>query len=160
MAKFRKIPVVIDAVQWTGENLQEVMDFTGKHPKWNTWFEDWKAYEAYVKANGNTFKIFTPEGTMTAQPGDWIIRGVKGEYYPCKPDIFLATYIPADFHPESAAPPQSAAPATTPSRDDARPSRCRPENYADGVQCQSCGRSWGEDGPDECPLEPLKGGAA
>jgi hypothetical protein len=37
-------------------------------------------------------EIPTPEGTMTASPGDWIIRGVKGEFYPCKPDIFAATY--------------------------------------------------------------------
>ncbi len=94
--KFRKKPVVIEAVQWTGDNLAEVLDFTGKHPKWNEWFENWKAYEAYVKANGDIFKILTLEGTMKASPGDWIIRGVKGEHYPCKPDIFAATYEPAD----------------------------------------------------------------
>lgn len=92
MPFFRKKPVVIEAVQWTGENLPEVFAFTGKHPKWNTWFENWKAYEAHVKSNGNTFKILTLEGTMTALPGDWIIRGVRGEFYPCKPDIFDATY--------------------------------------------------------------------
>ena len=92
MQKFRKKPVVIEAVQWTGENLPEVFKFTGKHPKFDTWFENWKAYENYVKENGNTFKVITTEGTMTAQPGDWIIRGVNGEHYPCKPDIFEATY--------------------------------------------------------------------
>lgn len=42
-------------------------------------------------------------------------------------------------------------------RDAGLPSRCRPENYADGVQCASCGKGWGEDGPDECPLKPLAG---
>lgn len=93
--QFRKKPVVIYAVQWTGQNLKEVIEFTGKHPKWGEWFENWKTYEAYVKANGDVFKIKTIEGTMEASPGDWIIRGVKGEHYPCKPDIFAATYEPA-----------------------------------------------------------------
>ena len=44
---------------------------------------------------GDSLLIKTPEGTMRADPGDWIIRGVKGEIYPCKPDIFEATYEPA-----------------------------------------------------------------
>lgn len=90
--RFRKKPVVIEAVQWTGQNLGELLAFTGKHPEWNEWFENFKAYEAYVKANGSVFKIVTLEGTMDATPGDWIIKGVKGEFYPCKPDIFAATY--------------------------------------------------------------------
>lgn len=89
---FRKKPVTIEAVQWTGENLSEVMAFTGAHAKWNKWFSDWGSYEAHVKADGGIFKIFTREGVMDASPGDWIIRGVKGEHYPCKPDIFAVTY--------------------------------------------------------------------
>ncbi len=93
--KYRKKPVVIEAVQWTGENLREVIDFTGKHPKWSEWFATWEDYEARVRADGGIFKIITLEGTMDASPGDWIIRGVKGEHYPCKPDIFAATYEPA-----------------------------------------------------------------
>lgn len=92
MGLFRKKPVVIEAIQYTGENLHEVFEFTGKQPKWAECFEDWKTYEAYVKANRDIFKVFTLEGVMDATPGDWIIRGVKGEYYPCKPDIFSATY--------------------------------------------------------------------
>lgn len=94
--KYRKKPVVIDAIQWTGENLREVIDFTGKHPKWSEWFATWEDYEARVRADGGIFKIITLEGTMEATPGDWIIRGVKGEHYPCKPDIFAATYEPAE----------------------------------------------------------------
>lgn len=94
--KYRKKPVVIEAVQWTGDNIAEVLAFTGKHPKWDEWFEDYKTYEAYVRANGNVFKIVTLEGTMRASPGDWIIRGVNGEHYPCKPDIFSKTYEPCD----------------------------------------------------------------
>lgn len=91
---FRKKPVVVQAVQWTGENLAEVLAFTGKHPKWDGWFASFEAYAAHVAADRAVFKIFTLEGVMEAVPGDWIIRGVQGEHYPCKPDIFAATYDP------------------------------------------------------------------
>lgn len=86
---FRKKPVTIQAIQWTGENLIEVINFTGWHEsaksKW-TWWD----YCAIVKEKG--LKIFTLEGAMNADIGDWIIKGVKGEFYPCKPDIFQQTY--------------------------------------------------------------------
>lgn len=94
--KFRKKPVVIEAVKYNGENLLEVITFTGKHPKFDTWFSSFEEYEAHVKNDRSVFKIFTLEGTMEAQPGDYIIRGVSGEHYPCKPDIFVKTYEPAD----------------------------------------------------------------
>lgn len=90
--KFRKKPVVIDAVIWNGENLKEVIDFTGKSPKWDEYFKSFEEYELFVKNDRSIFKIFTLEGTMEASVGDYIIRGVKGEHYPCKPDIFKATY--------------------------------------------------------------------
>lgn len=77
MAKFRKKPVMIEAIQWTGNNLEEIKDFMG-------------CYE-YAKKN---LIIHTLEGKMIAQVNDWIIRGVQGEYYPCKPDIFEKTYEP------------------------------------------------------------------
>lgn len=93
-AVYRKKPVAIQAIQWTGENLCEVINFTGKHPRWSEWFATWEDYEARVRADGGIFKIITLEGAMEATPGDWIIRGVKGEHYPCKPDIFAATYEP------------------------------------------------------------------
>lgn len=89
---FRKRPVTVSAIQWTGDNLRAVTDFTGLHPRWDEWFRSWEAYEAHVRADHSIFKILTLEGTMNASPGDWIIRGVKGEFYPCKPDIFEATY--------------------------------------------------------------------
>lgn len=95
VTKFQKLPVVIDAILYTGENLAAVFEFTGKHPKWDQWFFSFGDYEAFVKADRGVFKIYTLEGTMEANPGDWIIRGVKGEHYPCKPDIFAATYVPA-----------------------------------------------------------------
>lgn len=88
MAKFRKKPVVIEAVQWTGSNLEEVISFTGLHPSANKW--TWDEYCQVVKDRG--LKIFTLEGRMDASIGDWIIKGVNGEFYPCKPDIFEKTY--------------------------------------------------------------------
>lgn len=80
--KFRKKPVEIEAIQFDGLNHDAVADFCA--PK-------------IIKVGGNfTLLIPTLEGEMTASKGDWIIKGVKGEFYPCKPDIFQATYILAD----------------------------------------------------------------
>lgn len=90
--QYRKKPVVIEAIQYTGDNLKEVISFTGKHPKFDKWFKSFEEYELFVKNDRSVFKIFTLEGTMEASVGDYIIRGVKGEFYPCKPDIFHATY--------------------------------------------------------------------
>jgi hypothetical protein len=93
MRKFRKKPVVIEAVQWTGQNLMEVVgSFTGRHG--SVHHLKWQEYEELVAREG--LKIFTLEGAMKADVGDWIIKGVKGEFYPCKPDIFAATYEPAE----------------------------------------------------------------
>ncbi|MDO9008325.1 MAG: hypothetical protein Q8K57_13390 [Thiobacillus sp.] len=77
--KYRKKPVVIDAIQWTGGNRQDVADFCGD--------DVLTPIEAY-----KPFQVGTLEGQHTASLGDWIIRGVQGEHYPCKPDIFEATY--------------------------------------------------------------------
>ena len=87
--KFRKKPVVIDAVQWTGENADEVGTFFGND-------------DLHFGLRGQTWNILTLEGSMAAQVGDWIICGVKGEFYPCKPDIFEATYEPVEPDPEPA----------------------------------------------------------
>ncbi len=76
MAKYRKKPVVIDAVKWTGTNLGDLTDFM---------------HDAY-SVDGEKIEIHTCEGVMTADVGDWIIKGVEGEFYPCKPSIFKATY--------------------------------------------------------------------
>lgn len=90
--KYRKKPVQIEAVQWTGGNLREVIDFTGLHPSAEKW--NWDEFEAVVEELG--LKIFTSEGTMMASIGDWIIKGIKGEFCPCKPDIFEQTYEPVE----------------------------------------------------------------
>ena len=82
MAKFRKRPIVVEAIQWDGGNDFEVNDFVHSA-------EHWVERGGFVTA---MFRIKTLEGTIKATPGDWIIKGVKGEFYPCKPDIFEETY--------------------------------------------------------------------
>lgn len=77
---YRKKPIIIQAVQWKGNNFKELLNFCGsdrvkmstKHP--------------------GSLEIETMEGVMLAAPGDYIIKGVKGEFYPCKPDVFSETY--------------------------------------------------------------------
>jgi len=86
--KYRKKPIVIDAIQWDGNNLKEVIDLIGLHESAKKW--TWKEYEKKVAEQG--LKIFTLEGTMMASIGDYIIKGINGEFYPCKPDIFEASY--------------------------------------------------------------------
>ncbi len=87
-SSYRKKPVVIEALRWCGTNLKEVIDFTGLHPSADKW--TWAEYEAVVAKDG--FKIFTLEGAHMVSVGDYIIKGVKGEFYACKPDIFALTY--------------------------------------------------------------------
>jgi len=87
-----KKPVTIEFIEWTGNNLFEVITFTDgkpnlKHPKGA---DSWDDYLNLVKSKG--FKIKTLEGYMDASIGDLIIKGIKGEFYPCKPDIFALTY--------------------------------------------------------------------
>jgi len=91
--KFRKKPVVIDAVQWTGENLLEVVRFTGQYAR--PMMYKWEDYEDLVQRDG--LKISTLEGTMKASIGDWIIKGVEGEHYPIKADIFPKTYEKVNY---------------------------------------------------------------
>lgn len=76
--KFRKKPVVIEAIQYKGDNKQEIMDFVGEDCRTNTGYD--------------FLTIVTLEGNHKAEINDWIIKGVKGEFYPCKPDIFEETY--------------------------------------------------------------------
>lgn len=79
--KYRKLPVVIDAVRYMGNNLNECRDFiTGQNGK----------------LINRRIRIKTLEGTIFASEGDYIIKGVNGEFYPCKPDIFEKTYEPVN----------------------------------------------------------------
>lgn len=84
MSKYRKKPVVIEAVQFDGTNRREVLSFI--YPG----MSDDALRGAEVMAL--PVVIGTLEGDMTVSPGDYVIRGVQGEFYPCKPDIFAATY--------------------------------------------------------------------
>ena len=76
---FRKRPVEIQALVWTGENTTEVVEFCD-------------ACYTYHRNNEPELMINTLEGPMKASQGDYIIRGIKGEFYACKPDIFELTY--------------------------------------------------------------------
>lgn len=89
--KFRKKPIVIDAIQWTGKNHREMYNFlegtdgvveqpTGKN------------FDINFSLVAGGLVIKTLEGQHIASIGDWIIKGVANEFYPCKPDIFEATY--------------------------------------------------------------------
>lgn len=88
--KFRKKPVEIDAMMWDG------IAFSVPIPDW--FVDPWatRVIDRHPE-DRSKLTIKTLEGTMTADAGDWIIRGVKGELYPCKPDIFAQTYeaVPA-----------------------------------------------------------------
>ena len=78
MAKYRKKPVVIEAIQFNGRNSADIHEFCGD-----------KVREPVGK---DYLEIETLEGVHIASPGDYIIKGIKGEFYPCKPDIFEMTY--------------------------------------------------------------------
>ena len=82
---YRKKPVVVEAVQWTGENHAEMCEFI-----------DPEVFEIIPRVG---LVIHTLEGDHHASPGDYIIKGVNGEFYPCKPDIFAKTYESAALTP-------------------------------------------------------------
>lgn len=80
--RYRKKPVIVDAVRWNSKNYFDVIRLTGR--KDIRFFDDGSCI------------IPTLEGNVVAQKGDYIIKGVRGESYPCKPDIFAETYELAD----------------------------------------------------------------
>ena len=74
----KKPPLVVEAVQWTGDNAKEVQVFTKGH--------------LFGREHSNKLLIITLEGDINVSIGDYIIKGVNGEFYPCKPDVFKKTY--------------------------------------------------------------------
>jgi len=84
MAKYRKKPVVIEAFQWDGGIASADK------------IEEWSGGKTACRGLPPKIYIGTLEGEMSADPNYWIIKGVKGEFYPCKPDIFEATYEKVD----------------------------------------------------------------
>jgi len=84
--RYTKKPITIEAIQWSGSNLEECIEFLGA---------SYGGYRAERKLNGKfEINIITLEGQHIASKGDYLIRGIKGEHYPCKPDIFEKTYEP------------------------------------------------------------------
>jgi len=98
MAKFRKKPVEIEAMRLHAETSES--DFLDPNTRAHAEIAGWMMGSGFrdFKVHGDRrpfgLLIHTLEGDMLADPGDWIIRGVQGEFYPCKPDIFEATYEP------------------------------------------------------------------
>lgn len=88
MNKYRKKPVIIEAIQFDGKNWIDVCEFVGEG---NYKLPD-RTREEYVEDLFNYIYIVTLKGNMKATIGDYIIRGANGEYYPCKPDIFEKNY--------------------------------------------------------------------
>jgi hypothetical protein len=87
MSKYRKKPVVIEACQLPKAGEDNVDDFI-------LWADEHGL--PYNSDRNEGISIETLEGTMRGDPGDWIIKGVNGEFYPCKPDIFAKTYDPVE----------------------------------------------------------------
>jgi hypothetical protein len=87
--KATKKPVTIECIQWNGKNKEEIEQFCGKDCKFEL---DTHAYDAGVAPPRWNLYIHTLEGDHYAIESDYIIKGVKGEFYPCKEDIFLQTY--------------------------------------------------------------------
>jgi len=92
MSKFRKKPVVIEAVQFTGMSVVRGTPWLAA-ARGKGWGEPGAVR---IAADVDALEIFTLEGAHRANLDDWIIRGVKGELYPCKPEIFAATYEPVE----------------------------------------------------------------
>lgn len=91
MAKYRKNPVIIEAWQWNGKTLGDARKFQKENG-----LPNWSIGNAGDFSDGRATGMIIPtlEGRHLAQQGDFIIRGIAGEYYPCKPDIFEKTYEP------------------------------------------------------------------
>ena len=79
---------MIDAFQLPGRGVDDVSPFLA-------WCEE-VGFTDYTSGRDETLVVVTLEGDLTAQPGDWIIKGVAGEFYPCKPEIFAQTYEPVE----------------------------------------------------------------
>lgn len=96
--RFRKRPVVIDAVQYTPEiaRFGWPAALISDHPWIDAAFELEQMHNVRATSGEKYVTIKTLEGEMRADPGDWIIQGIKGELYPCKPDIFELTYEAAE----------------------------------------------------------------
>lgn len=74
---------MLQAVYYDGNNLEEVIRFTGKSEHFRKYFSSWKEYEDYVRSHGNTVKLWNRDGShLTVKPGSWIVRLPEGGYFP------------------------------------------------------------------------------
>ena len=87
--KYKKKPIIIDAIQFDGLNLEEVKEFVGDKLVYDIIDTAWQVGKGRPHI---LMKIKTLEGDMNVSEMDYIIKGVNGEFYPCKPDIFYKTY--------------------------------------------------------------------
>jgi hypothetical protein len=99
---FRKKPVVIEAIQYANNDYADnPLEFHSDPPQWlRNAIDDGTVRPEFRSEDYWYLVIHTLEGNMDVTPGDWIIQGIKGELYPCKPDIFDATYEPVSGTPE------------------------------------------------------------
>lgn len=91
MAKYRKKPIVVEAIQWAGSNLEEIRNFVGNDLIEN-YIKHFDIERTLIKQTLAGIAINTLEGTIIVNYGDYIIKGANNEFYPCKPDIFKQTY--------------------------------------------------------------------
>lgn len=91
--KYVKKPITVEAILWNGHNLEEIKSFVGDSLEYEICDTAWKVGKCTPKV---IMKIKTLEGDHLCSLGDYIIKGVNGVFYPCKPDIFEKTYYTLD----------------------------------------------------------------
>lgn len=91
LRKFRKRPVVIEAIQYFPDRINEIWDWAGADNIYGPILEPDSEESDGLEVTDSAF-ILTMEGRMECRPGSWIIKGVSGEFYPCDPSIFEQTY--------------------------------------------------------------------
>src|SRR5690242_15622573 len=96
MGRYRKKPVEVEAMQWDGsrQSIDAICRWANDDRPLDE--DPWVTYVFTGADDVRDVLISTLEGAMAVRPGDYVIRGVKGEFYPCKPDIFEATYEPVE----------------------------------------------------------------
>ena len=88
---------IVPVIEWTGNNLKEVVEFTGKSPRLEEWFKSWDEYEAYVQEHNNIFKLFNDDGSHYEVPvGAWIVKTPDGQNVASK-----ATFVPSTQEKEA-----------------------------------------------------------
>lgn len=124
--KYRKKPVEIEAIKWNGSNVEEVINFC--NDKVIVYHEQ---LLNGVKCDSYSVSILTLEGVMGVDVGDYIIKGIKGECYPCKPDIFEMTYEKCEKKIDM--------------EENYTCELCFWDDVDQDVQCEKCGRYFCED---------------